>query len=734
MNEMNRSCNHKSFMKLTHTVSMRLTFAALLCCTILIVNVRAQQSQSSSEQADDVVRINTELVQTDVMVFDKAGRFVEGLQKDQFELLVDGKPQPISFFDLIKAGSASEESQLAAARGIPSAPTGRNGDTATRARGRTIFLVLDDLHLAMGNIESTRKLLLHFIDDEMAQNDQAAIISTSGELGLLQQLTADKSVLRAAVARLHFRSRYMVDIEQPPMSEFQAFNIIERNHRATILYFMEETMREYFIGEASVAEAMVRERARVILQKSTIQTLNTLSSLEAIARSAEQVPGRKLVFFISDGFFLTNTQATDVSRRMRRITDAAARSNVVIYTMDARGLFSSMPDASSGVVVDPRNLRASATSGQISASQEPLRTLAAETGGRALINTNALGAGLDKILDETAVYYILAWRPPGENSRGGKFRHIEARIKGRPDLSVRTRKGFFTEGTTQATASRTQGKSAARPQTPDSELISALRSFYPRRTLPVALSLAYMNYPDKGMVLAALVEVNGEAIEPEAEAPGHSVDAIIAVFNDKDNYVSGFRQQLVINRAAEKSTQPSRLSYSQQFRLAPGLYQVRVAARDARDGRTGSAIEWVDIPDLSRGRFSMSSLFIGERSAEDAAQSGGSSTGSTPFRPGRQLAHGSRIGFVTYIYNAAQEGAKGPDVALQVQVFRDDQPVITIPLQKVKTDASTDLKRIPYAAEVNISRLPAGRYILQVTAIDRTSKTTTSQQVNFDIE
>jgi hypothetical protein len=90
------------------------------------------------------------------------------------------------------------------------------------------------------------------------------------------------------------------------------------------------------------------------------------------------------------------------------------------------------------------------------------------------------------------------------------------------------------------------------------------------------------------------------------------------------------------------------------------------------------------------------------------------------------LEQGSRLGFITYIYNAAQ-GAQGPDVALQVQVFRDDQPVITVPLQKVKTDAKTDFKRLPYAAEVNVSRLPAGRYLLQVTAIDRTSKSTASQ-------
>ncbi len=698
-----------------------------------MITARAQNNPQSSEQVDDVVRVNTELVQTDAAVFDKAGRFVDGLQKEQFELFVDGKPQPISFFDLVKAGSASEEAQIAAARGVARAVTVRDaGSAGPIAPGRTIFFVVDDLHLAMENTESTRKLLLNFIDTEMAQNDQVAIFSTSGDIGLLEQLTGDKNILRSAVARINFRSRYMTDIELPAMSEFQAYNIIERNHGATLSYFMEMTMREYHIIPG-VAAAMVRERARTILQKSSIQTLNTLSSLEFFARSAEQVPGRKLVFFISDGFYLTNTQTIGVSERMRRITDAAARANVVIYTMDARGLFSGMPDASRALGIDIGGSRSAATAGQIYASQEPLKTLAAETGGRALVNTNALELGLDRILEETSVYYLLAWRPSVEGARATKFRRIEARIKGRPDLSVRMRKGFFEEASA-LTTTRRRGKDASRPRTSDDELLSALRSFYPRRTLAVSLNVGYINDPDKGMVLAALMEVNGEGADTEGEpgAPRRSIDAVIAVFDDKAKYISGFKQQLVVNQSSENSRQPARASYSQQFNLTPGLYQVRVAARDARTGRTGSAIEWVEIPDLKRGRFSMSSLFIGEREGAGLDKSASSVAESMLFQPRRLLARGSRLGFVTYIYNATS-GTQGPDVALQVQVFRADQPVITIPLRRVKTDANTDLKRIPYAAEVNVSQLPMGRYVLQVTAIDRTSKTTTSQQINFEV-
>jgi hypothetical protein len=63
------------------------------------------------EQTDDVVRVKTELVQTDVTVVDKHGRFVDGLKSEQFELRVDGRPQPLAFFEQVTAGSAAEEKQ-----------------------------------------------------------------------------------------------------------------------------------------------------------------------------------------------------------------------------------------------------------------------------------------------------------------------------------------------------------------------------------------------------------------------------------------------------------------------------------------------------------------------------------------------------------------------------------------------------------------------------------------------
>jgi hypothetical protein len=86
------------------------------------------------------------------------------------------------------------------------------------------------------------------------------------------------------------------------------------------------------------------------------------------------------------------------------------------------------------------------------------------------------------------------------------------------------------------------------------------------------------------------------------------------------------------------------------------------------------------------------------------------------------------------VYNAALAPADSkPDVAVQVQIVRDEQPVTTTALKKISVEGVKDLTRIPYAAEVSLSGLPAGRYLLQVTVVDRVSKKSASQQSRFEI-
>ncbi len=98
------------------------------------------------------------------------------------------------------------------------------------------------------------------------------------------------------------------------------------------------------------------------------------------------------------------------------------------------------------------------------------------------------------------------------------------------------------------------------------------------------------------------------------------MDVAGAVYNDKGDAVSVFKQELAVRPSATPGEGRHSILYSHSFRLAPGLYQVRVAALERQSGRAGSAAQWVEVPALGQGQFSMSSLFIGERPTTAAAR------------------------------------------------------------------------------------------------------------------
>ncbi len=730
--------------------STRVFCAVLLCLLWPAAHALAQQPTSPpAEQTDEVVRINTELVQTDVMVFDKQGRFVDNLQREQFELRVDGKPQPISFFDRVTAGSASEEAQLAAARGQARPVQPGNNEASAQSsvglfdRGRTIIFFIDDIHLAFDSLKRTQKVLLHFINDEMGQNDRVAITTTGGQLGFLQQLTDNKAVLRTAVERLKLQRQLLNDAQQPPMSEYLALQIAARGNRDVLNYFVEPLVQQG--TPVNIATEIVKSRANQILQQSRVFTRNTFFSLESLARTIAVVPGRKLVFFISDGFLL-NSNESDVYDHLWSITNTAARNSVVIYTLDARGLSTpSVFDASSSGGFDPSGRIITATLGESAASQEPLRTLAANTGGRALLNTNALDMAISKTLKETSTYYVIAWRPENEEQKKSQRRRIEVKIAQHADYKVQVKSGFLTPAKEPEakTPKPAEAAKTAKVKTPIEQLGAAISAFYPNSTLPTSLALDYLDAPQGGALLTISMQIPAEALsfEPVEGKYKAALDVGGNVYNIDGKVGATFQDRLNVNADTLEllRSDDHGVYYTSQVHLKPGLYQVRVAARDAKNGHIGVATQWVEVPDLKAKRLALSSLFIGELTEADAARNSVTPIAETPPAKRnitRRFPKTSRLRFLTFIYNA-QRGVVGtstPDVAIQVQVLRDEQPLMTTTLRKVATNETSDFARLPYAAEIPLDNMLAGRYLLQVTVIDRIAKTSASQRVNFEVQ
>lgn len=723
------------------------------------------RGQNPPGQDVEVIRINAALVQTDVMVFDKQGGFVDGLKRDQFALKIDGKPRPIAFFDRVTAGSRNEEAQLAAARGhVMTGGAADNAGPVPLDRGRTVFFFIDDLHLSVSSMNQAHGLLLRFIDREMGQNDEAEIMSTSGQIGFLQQLTDSKAVLRAAVERLRARPYMVRDMDNPPMSEYQALQI-DGNDSDVLDFFIDEVLKQNPLLPRGMAGDMVRTRASQMLRESASVTTNTLASLQTLVKTSARLPGRKLIFVVSDGFFL-DLRNSDAHERLQQITAAAAASGVIIYSIDARGLATGAIDASSRGAFDPSGRLQRGSAGELPASQDGLYTLASDTGGRAFFHSNMLSAAVSTALKESSVYYLLAWRPENEDQRNPKFRRIEVSVTGRPDLVVRLRRAFEEAGPAEAAIQPKNKQPVAIRKTPAEDLRAALLSPYPKRTLPVTISLNFIDLPGRGSILTTSLEVSTSSLVLEAQAgpPTAKIDLAGVIFDDQGKSVSSFEKHLTIksNTTGATAPPPDSVFYNNYSAIKPGLYQVRVAAVEEKQGRAGSAMEWIEIPDLESKILTLSSLIVGENRAEsesrqspsDQVKQGESPVGQVRINIGRHFARSSRLRFLTFVYNARPgpagaattaaptktpaadqaESNAAPDLAVQVQVFRDNEPVITTPLHKIQTQGAPDLARLPYAAEVAIEDLQPGRYRLQVTVIDRIAKASASQQFSFQVD
>lgn len=472
------------------------------------------------QEAEEVVRVNAELVQTGVSVFDKQGRFVDGLKKEVFELKVDGRPVPITFFENIVAGSLRDRLARAAAAG---GPVTKVAETAPSFRQRTVVFFLDDRHLSLDSVGRTRRMLLDFIDKEMGEGDLVAVASASGRIGFLQQFTDNREVLRAAVARVGHVPYVVSDYGQNPggaMTEYMALTIESRDDPNVYEFYVGECMKWALKGFTKQergairrqCEVEVQNRARQILSQAGTVTANTYYSLETLLRYAEKMPGSKLAFFISDGFLSDTGPRSPIGRdRLGRITDEARRAGVVIYTIDARGLISGAPDAMGSNATDPDGRLQTANMREIVASQDALNALAADTGGRALRNQNTFGRFVGEALEETSRYYLIAWRPEANEGQNEKLRRIEVSVLGRPDLTVRAARGLISGTAATATYGEEKG-SAKSEKKPADVLRQALTEFYPRQALPLQLSLIYFDIPSSGTVLTTSVQAFTEGL------------------------------------------------------------------------------------------------------------------------------------------------------------------------------------------------------------------------------
>lgn len=711
------------------------TVFLVLCLGLFFVVGKAQEptkSPTPQPAEDDVVKIETNLIQTGVIVTDKKGQLVENLKAEDFELRVDGKITQVPFFEAV---FNSRQTELKKSSNQPN-----KLETAlpmNNRKGRTILFLVDDLHLSFESHHRVRDLINNFIDNDLQENDILAVVSTTGKIGFLQQFTDDKFVMKKAVEKLIYNRDYSAtDRLTPPMSEYEA-SLIERLDPEVTDIFAQYIVRENPGSSLESARAQVRTRAGTILFQGRVITQKTINILEQAIRRSAEMPGRKIVFLLSDGF-LIDQSTSDNSYGLRKVIDAAARTNSVIYSFDVKGLEAGFPDGTTG---GDNRTSFRVQSGSRFEVQDGLSTLAENTGGKFIYNNNDLKTPASKAVVEASGYYLLAWEPEEVANQNDKLRKIEVAVKGKPDLKVRLQSGYLSQIAKKINQPQVETKTVSQVSNEDTQLINAVNSLTKKSELPTSLVLNYLEMPGEGAVLSGSLQVKNEFLDftKELNRSFAKVDFLGVVYNTEGKAEWTFKDRITVNYKPENQgvLAPPDMFHNFRFKLKPGLYQVRVAAREVKSGLIGNINRWINIPDLSKKKLAVSSLLLGERKKAGGNQNTNfenSPLEDTEISVDRIFPRTSLLRYLIFIYNSATNSGEGtPNLTIQTQLFREGKLILDSQAKAISVGEQNS-EQIFYGAEIPLNALSVGNYEIQLLINDKIAKSSTSQKVKFQVK
>jgi VWFA-related protein len=697
------------------------------------------QRQVKPADDDDVVRITTNLIQVDVVVTDKKGKLVTNLKPEDFEILENNKPQKITNFSFITLDAGPGEQPVATKNSLdktaPPAPSMRLRSEQVR---RTIALVVDDLSLSFDSIHFTREALKKFVKEQMQPGDLVAIIRASSGIGALQQFTSDKRQLLAAIERVKFSfiGRGNVSAFAPIDSTFERVANLSGQ------------------GQNNSDDEPTRDSIRDLDDfREEIFAVGTLGAVNYVVRGMRELPGRKAVLLMSEGFRLFNRDNTDQNARvmiaLRRLTDLANRSSVVIYTMDSRGLQTTGITAADDVRgLSPQQLesRLSDRRNTLFETQQGLQYLAQETGGFAVRNTNDLSGGIRKVLDDQKGYYLVGYQPDSEtfDPVRSRFHRLKVKVKG-DGLSARYRSGFFGIKDEEA-------KPVA--QTPTQQIRKALYSPFASGDVSLRLTSIFTNEEKAGTYIRSFMHIPAKDLTFTTEPNGwHKtvIDIVIVTFGDNGIPIDQASKTYTLTLKEDFYQQALKNGFVYSLNVPvkkAGAYQLRAVVRDENSERVGSANQFIEVPDLKKNKLSLSGIILNSfdpqakktEAAADSSQPTDASTSETdPLTQTalRRFHNGTALQYGCFVYNAKiDKKTNQAQLTTQTRIFRDGKQIFVGKEIPVDTNGQTDLKRLRAEGAIHILGLEPGEYVLQIVVTDALAKEkhrTVTSWIEFEV-
>ncbi len=681
--------------------------------------VRPGAPQQASFQA------TTTLVNVNVNVVGRDGKPVPNLTRDDFVLLEDGKPQQILNCDFQRLANDTlpplEQPTLKSrASPKPQTPPKPKLDIHQARDHRLLVLFFDFSSMQPSEQFRAEDAAIRFLNTQMTSSDLVSIEVLSSSLDTVQEFTSDREALIASIHKLRIGD----SSELASMGDTGADAQDQSG-----MFTADETEFNIF------------------------NTDRKLSALQDAARSLAAYPEKKALVYISSGVEKTGL---DNQSQLEATINTAVRANGAFYPSDARGLVASAPggDASqTGAVGNKLYSGAGQKSLQDSFQnqQETLFTLASDTGGKALLDSNDLTLGIRQVQQDIASYYTLSYVSTNK-AEDGRYRRIEVRLAPR-SASLRARldyrKGYYASTT------------FARMNSADKEslLQQAIESKNPVTDLPIAVEVDYFRLARSKYFVPVSVKIPGSALEFRGKGAHQAtaLDFIAQVSDPSGKPVTAVRDSIPLKLDAVTAGQVTRsqIQYDTGFTLTPGKYRIQFVARENGEGKIGTFTAPFIVPDLSSGgAMRVSSLILSnqEQALKEqiaTVKNGKKVLGQDPLidSQGRKLVpnvtrvfrNGQTLIAYLEVYDPTHPQSSNGDVLPMVSVaaslalYRGTSKVSETPAVHLSRPEGDRENVLPVRFQLPLKGLPAGRYVCQVNLIDEAGRKFAFPRIEFAI-
>lgn len=545
-----------------------------------------ESTEVSSRDTPPTFKVRVNLVLVRVVVRDQQGKVVPNLHKEDFQLSDNRKQQVISTFSVETPESHAVATTTGADANVPADSEAAKAVAAALPE-RFVSVVFDDQHLTMQDAMFVRTSAGRFFDS-LAASDRVGIYSTSGQF--TQEFTKDHEMLRKSLLNIVPHSPTAGLHDCPDISYYQADLIQNKNDSQALALAAEDAVQCAFGGDEtqiSAARAMAFSSAGAVIGREDSSTEYALRHMEDVMRRLSAMPGQRIMVFVSPGF-ITSTLMLEFSD----LVDRATKSNIVINTIDARGLYTS---DTAGDLADPpvdsyrtAGYKASYRIAAQLAQEDVLAQLADGTGGTFFHNRNDVDEGLREAGAAPAMTYLLGFSP--QNLKlDGSLHTLKVSFVRKTNYKIQARHGYF------APRHVVDPAEAAKQ-----EIQEALFSQDEIRDLPVDLHTQFFKTTGSEARLAVLTHVDIKGVHFR-KAEGRTRDDLTvatAIFDENGNYVTGGEkivQMKLLDPTYDRLIR-SGLNLKTSFDVKPGTYLVRQVVRDSEGSQLAARNGAVVIP------------------------------------------------------------------------------------------------------------------------------------------